>query len=266
MVRQPAVAGKFYTHDPAQLRADLNHLVPQRETARVVGVISPHAGYVYSGGLAGLLFGSVEVPDTVLVLCPNHTGLGAPAALSPAEAWLTPLGPVPVNRRLCDLILKHAPAVSEDAAAHQFEHSLEVQLPFLQHRNPRVGIAALSLSYPDFGSLSALGEGIAAAIAEFGQEVLIVASSDMNHFESAGVARVKDQMALNEIAALNPEALLNVCRDQGITMCGAIPATVMLVAAKALGARASRLVGYTTSGEVTGDQESVVAYAAVTVF
>ena len=265
MVRQPAVAGKFYTHDPQQLREELRSLVPQGESARVIGIIAPHAGYVYSGKLAGRVFGEVRVPDTVLLICPNHTGLGAPAALSPPGDWLTPLGPVPVNDRLSQLLLQHAPLIREDAAAHRLEHAIEVQLPFLQYRNPKLSIAALCLSLPDFASLAAIGAGIARAVSEYGEEVLLVASSDMNHYESAAVAKHKDQLALAEIAALNPEGLLTVCRAQGITMCGAIPATAMLVAAKLLGASSSRLIDYTSSGETNGDFERVVAYAAVTV-
>jgi AmmeMemoRadiSam system protein B len=201
----------------------------------------------------------------VLLIGPNHTGLGLPAALSASDAWLTPLGPVQVNSRLSQLILQHAPRIREDDAAHRLEHSIEVQLPFLQQLNPKVSIAALCLALPQFDILAAIGEGIARAISEYAGEVLIVASSDMNHYESAEVAKAKDGAALAEIAALNPEALLQVCRDQRITMCGAIPAAVMLVAAKALGARSCRILEYTSSGVVNGDFDRVVAYAAVAV-
>ena len=265
MVRQPAVAGKFYTNDPDQLRETLDSMVPKGETETAIGIVAPHAGYIYSGKVAGRVYGAVRVPDTVLVIGPNHTGVGAPAALSPSGEWLTPLGPVPVNSRLSKLILKHAPVVREDVAAHRFEHSLEVQLPFLQYRNPRVSIAALCLSLHDFDSLSALGEGIARAILEYGDEVLIVASSDMTHYESARCAKAKDELALAQLAAMNPEALLKICREKDITMCGVIAATVMLVAAKSLGATSSRLVSYATSGEVNGDLQRVVAYASLTV-
>jgi len=265
MIRQPAVAGKFYTNDPDRLREELSFLVPQGEADRAVGIIAPHAGYIYSGKVAGRVYATVNVPDTVLVIGPNHTGVGAPAALAPAGEWLTPLGPVPINSRLSKLILKHAAAVREDVVAHRFEHSLEVQLPFLQYRNPQVTIAALCLSLADFDTISHLGEGIARAIAEFEAEVLIVASSDMTHYESARAAKAKDDLALAQLADMNPEGLLKVCREKGITMCGVIPSTAMLVAAKALGATSSRLVSYATSGEVSGDLNSVVAYAALTV-
>jgi len=265
MIRQPAVAGKFYTDDPDQLREELDSMIAPGEAARVIGIVAPHAGYVYSGKVAGQVYGAVRVPDAVLVLGPNHTGVGAPAALAPPGEWLTPLGSVPVNARLSELILKSDPMVLEDVSAHRFEHSLEVQVPFLQRRNPRVSIAALCLSLADFASIERLGQGIARAIREYGGEVLIVASSDMNHFESARVAKEKDDLALAEIAAMNPERLFKVCRDRHITMCGVVPAAVMLVAAKELGATSSKLVHYTTSGEVNGDLDRVVAYAAVTV-
>jgi MEMO1 family protein len=265
MIRQPAVAGKFYPDDPDQLRQELATMIPQGEGARVLGLVAPHAGYIYSGKVAGLAYGAVRVPEAVLLLGPNHTGSGAPAALAPSGEWLTPLGPVPVNSRLSKLILKHASFVREDPSAHHFEHSIEVQLPFLQYRNPRVCISALCLSLSDFDSISALGAGLAQAITEYGEEVLIVASSDMNHYESARVAKEKDDLALAELARLDPEALLRVCRECRITMCGVVPAAVMLVAAKLLGATTSRLIRYTTSGEVNGDLSRVVAYAAVTV-
>lgn len=265
MVRHPAVAGKFYTDDPERLRRELQSMVPAGERDDVLGIVAPHAGYIYSGGAAGAVYGAIRVPDTVLLLGPNHTGMGAAAALSPAGGWLTPLGTVPVDERLSQLILAHAPLVREDALAHRYEHSLEVQLPFLQYVNPNVRIAALCLALPDFASIAALGAAVAAAIREYGEEVLIVASSDMTHYESAQAAREKDEYALARLAALDAEGLYRVCRDKGITMCGVIPASAMLVAVKALGATSSRLVTYTNSGEVNGDTRRVVAYAALTV-
>lgn len=265
MVRQPAVAGKFYTGDPDRLREELSAMVPQGEAQSAIGIIAPHAGYVYSGKVAGKVYSAVRIPDTVLVLGPNHTGAGSAAALSPDTEWLTPLGTVPVERRLSRLILDHAPLVREDALAHRFEHSLEVQVPFLQYKNPAVSIAAICLALPDFPSISRVGEGIAKAIAAYGEEVLIVASSDMTHFESAAQAKAKDDLALAQLADMNPEGLLRVCREKGITMCGVIPAAVMLVAAKTLGATSCRLVHYATSGEVNGDLRNVVAYASLVV-
>jgi MEMO1 family protein len=265
MVRQPAVAGKFYTSDPDQLREEVTSMVPRGEESPALGIIAPHAGYVYSGKVAGRVYGAITVPDAVLVLGPNHTGMGEKVALAPPGEWLTPLGPAPVNEKLSRLMLQHAAGAREDVNAHRFEHSLEVQLPFLQYKNPNVSIAALCLSFLDFDSVRKIGEGVARAISQYGAEVLIVASSDMTHYESASSAKGKDDRALAQIAALNPEGLMKVCLDNDITMCGVIPAAIMLVAAKALGATSTKLITYATSGEVNGDLDRVVAYAAVTV-
>jgi AmmeMemoRadiSam system protein B len=266
MIRQPAVAGQFYTGDGRKLRTELESLVtimPARK--RVMGIVAPHAGYMYSGGVAGDVYGRIEIPATVIVLGPNHHGFGARAALYPDGEWLTPLGTVPVDTRLAELIVKHSPLVEYDSTAHHYEHSLEVQVPFLQFIRPDVRIVPLCLGLGDFAGCRSLGKGISLAIREYGEDTLIVASSDMTHYESAADARAKDDLAIREILGLDPEGLLKVCRSEGITMCGVVPATVMLVAALELGATKAELVRYATSGDVTGDNRQVVAYAAFTV-
>lgn len=266
MQRQSAVAGQFYSGGAAELRRDLAELIPLTgEKKRVTGIIAPHAGFIYSGAVAGRLYSGIEIPAAVLILGPNHRGVGAPVALHPAGEWLTPLGPVPVDARLNALLQQHVPFIRSDSVAHQHEHSLEVQLPFIQVLRPDVAIAAICLGFGDYPTTEALGRGIAAAIREFGDEVLIVASSDMTHYESADAARHKDDLALARVLALDPEGLLDVCRNERITMCGAVPAAVMLVAARELGAQQAEVVAYATSGDVTGDRRQVVGYAAVTV-
>jgi len=266
MIRQPAVAGQFYPGSASKLRSELSILVqPEPARRKVIGVIAPHAGYMYSGKVAGHLYGLIRVPETVVILGPNHHGVGASAALYPAGEWITPLGAVPIDAAFAELLMKHAPLVREDASAHLYEHSLEVQVPFLQHVQPDVAIVPICLGFNDMQSCRALGAGLARAVAASGREVLIVASSDMTHYESAEDARRKDDLALKEVLALNPEGLLNVCRRNGITMCGVIPSAVMLVAALELGAGKAAVERYATSGDVTGDQRQVVAYAAVTV-
>jgi MEMO1 family protein len=265
MIRQPAVAGQFYTGDGKKLEAELENLVPLAAVReKAVGIIAPHAGYIYSGAVAGAVYGRIVVPPVVIVLGPNHHGVGARAALYPDGEWLTPLGTVPIDSRLADLVRKHASLVEEDSTAHHFEHSLEVQVPFLRFIRPDVAIVPLCLGFNDFASCRDLGVGLARAIREYGEDVLIVASSDMTHYESAQAARAKDDLAIKELLALNPEGLLKVCRSVRITMCGVIPATVMLVAALELGATKAELVRYATSGDVTGDNREVVAYAALT--
>lgn len=266
MIRQPAVAGQFYPGTEQELHQELQQLIPENNLKqRAVGVISPHAGYIYSGSTAGKMLASIAIPRTVIILGPNHHGIGSLAALSPEDSWQTPLGPVPLEKRLAGLLQKQVPAIQEDAAAHLREHSLEVQVPFLQYLRPDVAIVPLCLAFGDYAGCELVGNGIAAAIQEFGEPVLILASSDMTHYESAERAKQKDSLALERALALDPQGLVKVCRSNRITMCGVIPAAVMLVAAKALGATSANLVDYTTSGEVSGDYNQVVAYAAVTV-
>jgi MEMO1 family protein len=267
MQRQPAVAGQFYPGSENKLRTELSRLIPENESPkRVKGIISPHAGYIYSGAIAGKVFSQIAIPDTVLILGPNHHGTGAAAALYPDGEWLTPLGTVSINSRLNSLLLRHTPYLQPDVIAHQQEHSLEVQLPFIQYLRPDVTISAISLGHGDYAPLRDIGGGIAAAIQEYGEDVLIVASSDMTHYESAASARHKDEMALDRALALDGKGLLEVCHSRGITMCGVVPATVMIEAALKLGATKAELVAYGTSGDVTGDSDQVVGYAAVMVY
>ncbi len=267
MVRQPAVAGQFYTDEPKRLRSDLQRMVPaDGAKRRVLGIVSPHAGYVYSGRIAGAAYGAIAVPGTVVILGPNHHGFGVPAAIYPVGEWVTPLGSVAIDKRLSALVQQHVPFVETDTSSHRFEHSLEVQLPFLQYCRPDVKIVPLCLGFGDYERCRLLGEGIAKAIGEIGEDVLIVASSDMTHYESADAARAKDELAIAEVLALHPEELLRICRKHNITMCGVVPTAVMLVAARALGATRAELMRYATSGDVTGDNSQVVAYAAIAVY
>jgi MEMO1 family protein len=267
MQRQPAVAGQFYAGNSTQLRSDLAGLIPESHTHRnVTGIIAPHAGYVYSGAIAGQVYAAIEIPATVLILGPNHHGAGAGAAFYPDGQWLTPLGPVTINSRLNSLLQQHVPLIRSDTIAHEFEHSLEVQVPFIQYLRPDATICAICLGHGGYDAVRQIGEGIAAAIRAYGEEVLIVASSDMTHYETAESARRKDEQALERVLKFDPQGLLQVCRSEGITMCGVVPAAVMLVAAGDLGATQAELVAYGTSGDVTGDNRQVVGYAAVTVW
>jgi AmmeMemoRadiSam system protein B len=266
MVRNPAVAGQFYTNDSQRLRSQIETLIAAKgPKKKVMGIISPHAGYVYSGAVSGEVYGRVEVPETVLILGPNHHGLGSRAAISLKEEWITPLGSVPINTSLAELILKSSPLIKEDMTAHQYEHSIEVQVPFLQVARPDVKIVPICLGLLDLESCKNMGISLAKAVRECETGVLVVASTDMSHYEPDKIARKKDEMALREILALNPEGLYSVVRDMEITMCGVIPATVMLVAARELGATKCELIRYATSGDVSGDYRQVVGYAAVTV-
>jgi AmmeMemoRadiSam system protein B len=266
MIRQPAVAGQFYSSNPSQLRKEIQKFMgPEATREKAIGIIAPHAGYMYSGAVAGALYNAVEIPDTVLILGPNHHGFGSKAAIYPSGEWLTPLGSSKINDRLSNLVKSNSKMFEEDMAAHHYEHSLEVQLPFLQYINRDVTIVPICIGYSDYAACKELGIGIAKAIREFGDDVLLLASSDMTHYESALSAKKKDELALREVLELNAEGLLNICRKESITMCGVIPVAIMIVAALELGATRAEIVRYSTSGDVTGDNEHVVAYAAVAI-
>jgi AmmeMemoRadiSam system protein B len=264
MDREPAVAGRFYGSEPRALSREVDaFLGAAAHPAPALGLVAPHAGYLYSGAVAGAVYGQVAVPARVVVLGPNHTGLGRRVALWPAGGgWRTPLGTVPVSAELTDALAAD-PAVHEDRAAHAREHSLEVQVPFLQRARPDVQIAALCLGPLDVDGCEALGRTVAAAARAHG--ALVVASSDMSHYIPAATARLLDRRAIDRILALDPAGLLETCRREDITMCGVVPATVMLFAARELGATRAELVRYATSGDVTGDDGEVVGYAGLVV-
>lgn len=265
MDRAPAVAGRFYEGDPGALAREVRTFLRAEAAPRpALGVVAPHAGYVYSGAIAGAVYARVAIPRQVIVLGPNHTGLGRLAALWPAGGgWRTPLGTVPVSRPLTEALARGAPLVEEDRAAHLREHSLEVHVPFLAVARPDVELAALCLGPLDLGACEEVGRTVADAARAHG--ALVVASSDMSHYVPAAEAREKDRHAIDRILALDPEGLHRTVRREGLTMCGVVPATVMLFAARALGARAAELVRYGHSGEVTGDDDEVVGYAGLIV-
>ncbi len=263
MVRDPAVAGRFYTAEPAALGREVDrYLRAGGEKVKAKGLVAPHAGYMYSGAIAGAVYARTEIPPRVIVLGPNHTGMGRPAALWPDGAWRLPTGAVPIDAALT-AALAASPIVEQDPEAHLLEHSLEVQVPFLARARRDVAIAALCLGHLGFKACEALGKDVARAAVSSG--ALVVASSDMSHYIPAAEAREKDHRAIERILALDPAGLYEVVHREKITMCGIIPATVMLVAALELGATRAELVRYGNSGDVTGDTLEVVGYAGVLV-
>ena len=265
-VRQPAVAGMFYEARPAALAADVRRLLPREVApAPAIGAIVPHAGYVYSGPVAGAVYARLEVPRTAVILCPNHTGRGAPAAVDPSDAWRTPLGDVPVARRLADRLRELAPDVEADPEAHLREHSLEVQLPFLQAVRADVELLPVSLGEPSLELCREVGEAVAALASEEEERPILLASSDMNHYESRRVGRAKDDLALARIEALDAEGLFRTVRSKSISMCGFLPVTALLFAARKLGAKRAEVVARRDSGDETGDDSSVVGYAGVVI-
>jgi AmmeMemoRadiSam system protein B len=264
VTRQPAVAGLFYERQPDRLAADVrSYLGNDASPAPVFGGMVPHAGYVYSGPVAGAVYGRITVPTAAVILCPNHTGRGAPAAVDPSDSWATPLGEVAVDQALAGRLRELAPSLEMDAQAHRREHSLEVQLPFLQVLRRGVRFVPISLGARDLSLCREVGEALARLRAEEAEPPLLLASSDMNHYEDRGVGRRKDDQALERVTAIDPEGLFETVLAQDISMCGFLPATALLFAARAAGARQAEIVARRDSGDETGDTSSVVGYAGV---
>jgi AmmeMemoRadiSam system protein B len=270
VLRHPAVAGRFYPGDPDDLRTEAQGYLSQASSVkqvplRALGCIAPHAGYMYSGHVAGAVFARVEVPNRCIVLCPNHTGMGRALAVMSEGGWQTPLGDVPIDAELAAALKARFPALQEDAAAHRAEHAAEVELPFLLLRQPELRFVPIAVGTGHFEMLEQLGKALADVVAAHEDPILIVASSDMNHYESDVVTRAKDHRAIERILTLDPRGLFDVVTQQDISMCGYGPAVVMLTAARQLGAKSAELVKYATSGDISGDRDMVVGYAGVVV-
>ena len=235
------------------------------EAMPALGAIVPHAGYMYSGQVAGAVYARIVPPETWVALGPNHTGLGARAAIVCAGEWETPLGALPIDADLARAIADGSQVLQEDDLGHAREHAIEVQLPFWQRRDPGVRFVPITLFARDYATCSDVGQAIASAVGQTGRRVVLVASTDMSHYVSRRVAIAKDRRALDAMLALDPERLYKVVQEDAISMCGAAPTAAMLVAARTLGARSVELVQYTDSGAVTGDLDEVVAYAGLIV-
>ncbi len=265
-VRQPAVAGRFYPGDPERLRRDIQQYTSVTgNKIHAVGCVAPHAGYMYSGHVAGAVYARLQLPARCIILCPNHTGVGEPLAIMSEGSWHTPLGNVPIDTKLAKDLLSRFPLLSEDEIAHRAEHALEVQLPFLQELAGGFKFVPITVGTSRFDALSALGVAMAQAIESEAEPVLIIASSDMNHYEADEATRVKDRKAIDQVLALDPKGLYETVHKEDISMCGYGPAVAMLTAAKRLGAKSAQLIKYATSGDVSGDRDTVVGYAGIAV-
>jgi len=265
-VRQPAVAGRFYPGDRASLEEQVDsYLSPVPDLRPALGCVAPHAGYIYSGPVAGAVYANIEVPQRCIVLCPNHTGRGRPLAIMSHGAWHTPLGPVEIDSSLAEVLKAEFPSLSEDNEAHRSEHAIEVQLPFLQKRQRHLSFVPIAVGTGNFEMLEKLGEALGEIVRAQDHRILIVASSDMNHYENDRITRVKDQKAIDRILAMEPRGLYDTIMREEISMCGFGPTIAMLTAAKKLGASSAELIKYATSGDVSGDRETVVGYAGIVV-
>ncbi|GAX61398.1 dioxygenase [Candidatus Scalindua japonica] len=264
MNRLPVASGSFYPGNKEELQSALKVLMedyPERQ--RALGVISPHAGYVYSGRVMGSVFSRIEVPDTVVLLAPNHTGRGVPFSVWPEGNWHTPLGDTSIDEELVSEILNRCELIEKDEIAHNKEHSAEVILPFLQYSNLQVKIAVIVIRSGNIEELRIVGKSIGDVLKKLRPDALVVASSDMTHYESKQSADKKDKSAIAEIVALREDGLYNVVRALDISMCGVSPVISMMVCSKERGAVKAELIKYETSGETTGDYKQVVGYAGL---
>ncbi len=264
MLREAAVAGSFYPSAPEQLSRVVDGYLANtvnRRTAR--GVIVPHAGYVYSGHLAGEVLAQVRIPPQVILLGPNHHGIGPSISISSADAWVTPLGQVPVSGVLATAFKQHCTAAVYDQQAHLYEHSLEVMLPFLQRLRADIEILPVTLRSLSFGQCMGVAKALATVISCAKDDVLLLASSDMNHFLPAADNEKLDRLAIKAMTDYDPQALYEVVVEQHISMCGFHAAVIVMEAARLLGSQSCSLVDYAHSGLVNGDNSRVVGYAGL---
>jgi AmmeMemoRadiSam system protein B len=270
--RPPAVAGRFYPANAQRLRAQVEAYTAAPAAVSVeakipaLGCVVPHAGYMYSGHVAGAVYRRLELPQRMVILCPNHTGMGEPLAIMSKGGWQTPLGEVAIDAELATDLKRQMPLLAEDEAAHRAEHALEVQLPFLQVLAPGFQFVPIAVGTGNFEVLSSLGVVIGNTLAKQGGHFLVIASSDMNHYESDSVTRVKDRRAIDQLLALDARGLYDVVKEGNISMCGYGPAVVMLTATQKLGATGAELIRYATSGDVSDDRDMVVGYAGIAVW
>src|ERR1700728_238338 len=266
MIRAPAVSGRFYPSDKKKLALEIEQYTASDHKKSVVrGCVVPHAGYMYSGHVAGAVYAAIEISARCILLGPRHFPGGEAIAIITEGSWQTPFGNAQIDTELAAQLKQACPLLREDRVAHQREHSLEVQIPFLQQLNANLRFVPVALSTNRYHELGALGHAVAKVIKAQNDAVLVIASTDMNHYESDTITRAKDQKAIDRILELDPRDLYDTVRAQDVTMCGYAATVAMLVAMRDLGAKQAELVRYATSGDVTGDREEVVGYAGLIV-
>ena len=268
MIRPPAVAGTFYEGSRDRLRQQVAFCFresPVQETKeRFIGAVVPHAGLLYSGHVAASFYSVAELPKKLIILCPNHTGLGHYAAINREGTWRTPIGEARVDTELADALMKKSALLQDDAKAHEREHSLEVQLPFLQQLlGDDFTFVPICLGAPRYDVCEEIAHALADVIAAQSEPVGMLASSDLNHYEDQKTTLVKDALAIEQVLALNPRELWRVVNELDVSMCGFIPTATMLIAARALGATRARLIKHATSGDINHDYGHVVGYASI---
>ncbi len=267
--RLPAVAGMFYEASPERLRAQVDACFqrdPQDATKeRFIGAVVPHAGFLYSGHVAAALYALADLPRRLIILCPNHTGAGHFAAINREGVWRMPFGDAFIDTALADALMARTRLLKEDARAHEHEHSLEVQLPFLQRLDPDFSFVPICLAARRYEFAEEIGQAIADVIRETDEPIGLIASSDLNHYEDQNETLRKDRLAIDAVLHRDPRELWRVVEEFDVSMCGFIPTTTMLLAANALGATEAKLIRHATSGDINGDYSRVVGYASLLV-
>jgi len=264
MLRTPAVAGQFYPDNAQALKNQIESFIDKKTVKKeVIGCILPHAGYIYSGFVAAAVVSKIILKENFILLGPNHTGIGKAFSIMTEGNWLTPLGEVQINSKLAKSVLKNSKYLKEDSSAHRYEHSLEVELPFLQYFRKDFKIVPIVISSDDETIYKEIGKEIAKELKELSKDTVIIASSDMTHYEPVEIARKKDHHAIQAILELDENKLWQTIKKLNISMCGYAPIIVMLSAAKELGAKKGELIKYQTSGETSGDYSAVVGYAGI---
>ena len=264
MIRKPAWAGQFYPQTEASLRKMISGLVDvSSEKQEAIGVIMPHAGYVYSGYVAGLTISKVALKKTVIILGTNHTGAGQRFSIMTSGSWMTPLGETKIDTEIAESILKESALLKEDSLAHMQEHSIEVELPFLQYLKDDVKIVPIVIAQAELSEYQELGKDIAEGFKKVGRPAIFIASTDMTHYEPKESAEAKDSLIIEAISSLDEEKMYKAAVKNDISMCGLAPTCVLISLCKVLGARKAGLVKYQTSGDTSGDYSSVVGYAGM---
>ncbi|MEW6170296.1 MAG: AmmeMemoRadiSam system protein B [Candidatus Omnitrophota bacterium] len=269
MIREPAVSGQFYPATQVLIKKQIDSFLPKGriEKSKAIAIISPHAGYIYSGEVAASVISSVLIPKNIILLGPNHTGFGSPLSIMAKGTWKTPLGNVLINEKIAKQLLANCNILSDDSSAHTYEHCLEVQLPILQYFSQDFEIVPIVVSEIGLKEIYKLSEDIARLIkgAKLEKDTLILASTDMTHYEPEEEARRKDDLAIEKILELNSEGLLETVSKNSISMCGIYPTAIAIEIARKLGAKEAKLIKYETSAKTSSDYSTVVGYAGIVI-
>jgi len=276
-LRKPAVAGSFYAGDSKSLNMQIENcflhkigpgeipLVNTKKENNIIGLVSPHAGYIYSGPVAANGFYQIALdgkPDTIIILGPNHRGFGEDISIMVEGKWKTPLGELEIDTDIAEKILKNSKIIKNDKKAHQYEHSIEVQLPFIQYIfGKNIKFVPICMTRQDINTDIEIAQSICSSVVD--KNILIIASSDFTHYEPQEYAENVDKQAINAIIEFNPKKLYDMIYHQNLTMCGPGPITVMLIVCETLGAKKAELLKYATSGDVSGMFNQVVGYASI---